>query len=45
MAIDMATDENIPFELEQEVTPDQNPSFFQPSVEPDPEINAAGRVV
>jgi hypothetical protein len=45
MAIDMATDKNIPFELEQEVTPNQNPSFFQPSVEPDTEINAAGRVV
>ena len=52
MAIDMAaTDENITLEieLEQAVPPlndtSQNPSHFQPSVEPDPEINAAGRPV
>jgi hypothetical protein len=36
-------------ELEHEVPPpndtSQSPSHFQPSVEPDPEINAAGRAV
>jgi hypothetical protein len=36
-------------ELEHEVPPpndtSQNPSHFQPSVKPDPEINAAGRAV
>jgi Plavaka transposase len=54
VAIDMvATDENITLELEleHEVPPpndtSQNPSHSQPSlaVEPDPEINAAGRAV
>src|SRR5882762_3015040 len=52
MAIDTGDlDENIPMELEleHEVPPpndtSQNPSHFQRSVEPDPEINAAGRAV
>src|SRR5882762_2381929 len=52
MAIDTGDlDENIPMELEleHEVPPpndtSQNPSHFQPSVEPDPEINAAGRAI
>ena len=42
-------DENILLELEHEVPPtndtSQNPSHLQPSVEHDPEINAAGRAV
>jgi hypothetical protein len=48
----MATDDNITLEHhEHEVPsledPSQNPSHFQPSVmvEPDPEINAAGRAI
>src|ERR1700675_1184708 len=52
MTIDPAsTDENITLELELEhevpspKVPSQNPSHFQPSVEPDREINAAGRAV
>ena len=52
MGIDMAaTDENITLEieLEQAVPPSnntsQNPSHLQPTVEPDPEINAVGRPV
>jgi Plavaka transposase len=42
-----ATDENIALELEleHEHQVSQNPSHIQPSVEPDPEINAAGRGV
>ena len=52
MAVDTAaTDENITseLELEHEVPPlndiSQNPSQFQPSVEPDPEIITTGRAV
>src|SRR5882762_6183061 len=52
MAIDTGDlDENIPLELElehEDPPPNdtsQNPSQLQPSVEPDPEINAAGRAV
>ena len=53
MAIDTGTtDDNLTLELEleHEVPPPpndtpQNPSHFQPSVEPDPEISAAGRAV
>ena len=52
MAIDtVATDENLTLELEHEheVPPpndtSQNTPHLQPSVEPDPEISAAGRVV
>jgi hypothetical protein len=49
MAINQATEDNITLELEHEVPLEDtshNPSPFQPlAVEPDPEINAAGRVV
>ena len=52
MAIDMATideDNTLELELEHEIpTPkdtSQNPSCFQPSVEPDLEINATGCAV
>ena len=52
MAIDMAAideDNTLELELEHEIPSptdtSQNSSHFQPSVEPDPEINATGRAV
>ena len=50
IAIDtVTTDKNLTLELEHEHeapnNTSQNPSHFQPSVEPDPEISAAGRAV
>ena len=52
MAIDITAideDNTLELELEHEIPSpkdtSQNPSCFQPSVEPDPEINATGRAV